>query len=124
MTKHTRAPWVWHTSNNWKRLKHESVGLVANVLEPYVCNDGHPDLSVSEADMRLIEAAPDLLQACQTFAEWLRREEVDDKDQPWYGHRDTPESETALQAWYEENSRLCALAQTQARAALAKAGVL
>ncbi len=35
-----------------------------SVLTPYiVVSDNHPDLDVSEADMQLIAAAPDLLEA-------------------------------------------------------------
>lgn len=31
-----------------------------SVLEPYVCRDGHPDCIVSEDDMALIAAAPEM----------------------------------------------------------------
>jgi len=68
-TQHSPAPWVWWTSNSWKRLKHDSPGLMVNVLEPYVCRDGHPDVSVSEADMALIAAAPELLEALEDAAD-------------------------------------------------------
>lgn len=68
---------------------------------------------------RLIAAAPELLEACQTFAEWLRRE---DEGLPAGIERGTPEGEREWRAWFDENLRICALAQEQARAALAKAG--
>lgn len=59
------------------------------------------------------------LEACQTFAEWLRREEEGftraGKD------RSTPEGEAAWREWYYENLRICDLAQEQAAAAIAKA---
>ena len=75
-----------------------------------------------EANARLIAAAPELLEACQTFAEWLRREEgCGSLEAPWRDKRDTPEGEAAWREWYDENLRLCALAQDQARAAIAKA---
>lgn len=75
-----------------------------------------------EAHERLRAAAPELLEACQTFAEWLRRESgVGDLEAPWRGKRDTPEGEAAWREWYYENLRLCDLAQEQARAAIAKA---
>jgi hypothetical protein len=64
---HTPGPWQWWTSNSWRRLKRDGHGITQNVLEPYVCKDGHPDCSVSEADMRLIAAAPDELDALRAF---------------------------------------------------------
>lgn len=73
------------------------------------------------ANVRLIAAAPELLEACQTFAEWLRREAAGSDGQPWAGKRDTPEGEAAWSAWWYENLRICDLAQEQVRAAIAKA---
>jgi hypothetical protein len=65
VVKHTPGPWLWWTSNSWKRLKRDAQGITENVLEPYVCRDGQPDVACSEADMRLIAAAPDLLDALE-----------------------------------------------------------
>ena len=62
----TRGPWKWRT-NGWKRLKRDDHGITQNVLEPYVCSDGHPDLYISEADMALIAAAPDLFNALRNL---------------------------------------------------------
>lgn len=62
MSAHTPGPWTWWTSNSWKRLKHDERGKSSNVLEPFVCKDGHPDLSVTDEDMALIKAAPDMLE--------------------------------------------------------------
>lgn len=60
----TPGPWNWWTSNSWRRLKRYDRGITQNVLEPYVCRDGHPDLSISEEDMAYIAAAsPDLILA-------------------------------------------------------------
>lgn len=64
---HTPGPWVWWTSNSWRRLTRDDRGITQNVMEPYVCSDGHPDCSISAADMRLIAAAPDLLEALRAF---------------------------------------------------------
>lgn len=62
----TPGPWEWWTSNSWRRLKQvlfssldDMVSSTTNVLEPVVSRaDGHPDLSISQADMDAIEAAP------------------------------------------------------------------
>ena len=70
------------------------------------------------ANARLIAAAPELLEACQTFAEWLRREEA---GFPAETRFNTPEGEAKWREWFDENLRVCALAQEQARAAIAKA---
>jgi uncharacterized NAD(P)/FAD-binding protein YdhS len=37
-------------------------------LEPFVCRDGHPDCCVSDADMALISAAPDMLAEIEQCA--------------------------------------------------------
>jgi hypothetical protein len=65
----------------------------------------------------------ELIKACQTFSEWLDREERGGKEQPWFGKRDTPEGETLWREWYDENLRLCGLSQERARAALVRCGV-
>lgn len=63
---HTPGPWKWWTSNSWRRLTCDDrqwPNQEGGVLCPIVCRDGHPDVSVSEEDMGLIAAAPDLLAA-------------------------------------------------------------
>ena len=70
------------------------------------------------ANARLIAAAPELLEACQTFAEWLRREDAGFPAETRYN---TPEGKAKWREWFDENIRICALAQEQARAAIAKA---
>lgn len=74
--KFTPAPWVWHTSNSWKRLKRDDRGISMNVLEPFVhWRDQHPDCTVSEADMALIAAAPELYEALDFIFEHIADKE-------------------------------------------------
>jgi len=54
----TPGPWKWWTSNSWKRLSSEA--QEGGVICPFVSRDGHPDLTVSEADAKLIAMTPDL----------------------------------------------------------------
>lgn len=54
----TPGPWKWWTSNSWRRLSSER--QEGGVICPFVARDGHPDLTVSDADARLIAMAPDL----------------------------------------------------------------
>lgn len=76
------------------------------------------DYREANANARLIAAAPDLLEACQTFSEWLRREEAGFPAETRFG---TPDGEAKWREWYFENLRICDLAQTLARDAIAKA---
>lgn len=115
MSKHTPGPWaVYDDSNDGKTNRIEIAALGKTVARIY-----H---SVPEEDLpnaRLIAAAPELLEACQTFAEWLRREE--EGFVAAGRSRDTPEGEAEWREWYYGNLALCDLAQNQARAAIAKA---
>lgn len=63
----TAGRWHWWTSNSWRRLRSDiGGGDSCDVIMPYVSrSDGHPDLTVSAADMALIAAAPDLAEALQ-----------------------------------------------------------
>lgn len=114
MDKHTPGPWgtYLNTADDMVVRKMfpdgQEAHQIARVQSPNAIRDA-----------RLIAAAPDLLQACQTFAEWLRREDV---GFAVLGHdRSTPEGESAWREWYDGNLTLCALAQKQACAAIAKA---
>ena len=70
--KHTPGPWEWWTSCSWKRLTSKDANgrwlREGNVLCPAIASDGHPVLNVSEDDMALIAAAPDLLAALKVVA--------------------------------------------------------
>lgn len=68
---HTPAPWVWWTSNSWKRLRASQRGVDTNVLYPAVLADGQPTIDVSDEDMALIAAAPDLLARLKQTREWI-----------------------------------------------------
>ena len=116
MNAHTPGP--WHVSagsspGNPRVIVESDAGLPVCALS---LRGVQGDTRRMEANARLIAAAPDLLEACQTFAEWLGRE-----DAGYQGERDTPEGECQWREWYDENMRLCSLAQSQARAALDRA---
>lgn len=75
--------------------------------------------NVVQENARLKQQRDELLAACNTFHEWLTREEAGfckaGRD------RSTPEGEAAWREWYDENLRLCSLAHEQVRAAIARA---
>lgn len=114
--QHTPGPWIW--GKNFNGLY--GAGPNNEVLN-YAAYEGMwlGNNECTNANARLIAAAPDLLEACQTFAEWLRRE--DDGFDHKTHDRETPEGEAAWRKWFYENLRICDLAQNQARAAIAKA---
>lgn len=73
--KHTPGPWRWWTSNSLRRLTSEAGqgGPDGGVLHAYISrSDGIADVSVSDADMHLIAAAPELYAALER-ARWLLR---------------------------------------------------
>lgn len=125
MSAHTPGPWELRLEKDGRvegiyttRPSPEDVEISGEFAGKIVETDGGiypPKLP----DARLIAAAPDLLEACQTFAEWLRREETgfDHKTH----NRETPEGEAAACEWFYGNIEICGLAQKQARAAIAKA---
>jgi hypothetical protein len=81
--KFTPGPWKWWTSCSWRRLTaHNKRGgdykKEGDVLCPTKCHDGHPDLIVTEADMALIAASPDLythgaefMGAVEALCDWM-----------------------------------------------------
>ena len=112
--KHTAGPWR-ATLGNSQMSDPGTTIYHRGQWGVYSDADSHGD---PEADARLIAAAPELLEACQTFAEWLRREEA---GFPAETRFKTPEGEAKWREWFYENLRVCDLAQKQARAAIAKA---
>ncbi len=125
MNKHTPGPWLLRTAPTSAGLCH--IVSAADWRGAFIYGDGIrkgvddalPKAQELAANARLIAAAPDLLEACEIFAEWLCREE--NGFTTVGNNRDTPEGERAWRDWYDENLRLCALAQKKARSAIAKA---
>ena len=114
--KHTPGPWINHGRIPRPDTPYSSVG--AKTLIARVWSQAFRDVEQEAANASLIAAAPDLLEACKTFAEWLRREEAGFVK---IGNtRDTPEGEAAWRKWFNENLRICDLAQKQALDAIAK----
>ena len=74
MTTHTPGPWEWWTSNSWRRLRHTDRGVSTDVLIPFALKDGGADIDVTPADMALIAAAPDLLEALGDLIEDVEKQ--------------------------------------------------
>lgn len=119
MSKHTPGEWRVRNNSVGGPFVSSDSGTIADVRTCGGIHVGGPQHPETMANARLIAAAPDLLEACETFAEWLCREEKG------FDHvannRDTQEGEKVWRDWYDENLRLCALAQEQARAAITRA---
>lgn len=116
MSKHTPGPWQYAFEGGTTAFITEADGSTIICIRTTENTTAHKNLA---ANARLIAAAPDLLEACKTFAEWLRREEMGFVAAG--RSRDTPEGEAEWREWFYENLSLCQLAQDQARAAIAKA---
>jgi len=71
MSAHTRGPWVANQefANRWR------IDEVPAAYYPVAAVYGHGDLSVTEANARLITAAPDLLQALSELLAMCQRQE-------------------------------------------------
>jgi len=116
MSKHT--PGEWFTSRPNRTIYIES-RIGGGMLQEVAACGPTEATEQQEANAQLIAAAPELLEACKTMAEWFKREH---EGFPNAGQvRTTPAGEAAWRKWWEENLRLCGLAKTQANAAIAKA---
>jgi hypothetical protein len=80
---HTPGPWKWWTSCSWRRLRHDDRGKSVDVLMPCVAPDGQPDIIVSDDDMPLIEAAPELLAALKALQRQALQSDVNDPANEW-----------------------------------------
>ena len=118
MNKHTPGPWKYGAELSSRTGEWLISFDAGNRGRGIGIAETRPGSGQEEANARLIAAAPDLLEACETFHEWLVREEIGFANK-W--DRNTEEGEAKWREWYGENLRLCALAQEQARAAIAKA---
>ena len=115
MSKNTPGPWRYSKENGSPTTGQH---MIAGAKPGYLAEVRDCGSGCVEANARLIAAAPELLEACQTFAEWLRRE---DEGFPEEIRFNTPEGEAKWREWYGENLRVCALAMEKARSAIAKA---
>lgn len=74
--KFTKGPWKWATSNSVKRLLGAVDGKHSmSVVVPYITLGGFADVDIREADMKLIEAAPDMYEALKDCIEALEHVE-------------------------------------------------
>jgi hypothetical protein len=121
--KHTPGPWIVIEGGP---LEGDTVittqARLAGDIIPIVDMDTDYEGEIGieqEANAKLIAAAPELLEACSTMAEWFKREHEGFPNAAQV--RTTPAGEAAWRKWWEENLRLCDLAKTQANAAISKA---
>jgi len=70
-----------------------------------------------ETTPSMIAAMAAMTEACETFSEWLRREDGS-PEYPAGTNRDTPGNEVIWREWYDTNIAICGLAQRQVKAAL------
>jgi hypothetical protein len=75
--KFTPGPWKWWTSNSWRRLTaHNGPGgqyiREGDVLCPIIASDGHPDCIVTEANMALMGAGPEMHAALKRAHDMLQ----------------------------------------------------
>ena len=104
MSKHTPGPWLINRESEdviEGKLSIESVNAETQ-LSYFIAQVD--ECKSQEANARLIAAAPELLEACETLFRWLAAED---------NHNLMPD--------FYERIALCNLAQEQARAAIAKA---
>ncbi|EOC1307559.1 hypothetical protein ACI09E_000724 [Cronobacter dublinensis] len=80
----TPGPWEWWTSNSFLRLSSQATGKDGGVIDSYAMSDGHTSCSVSMADMALIAAAPDLLEALQLSVKAMQEGRLVSYPE-WYG---------------------------------------
>lgn len=68
---HTQGRWRWCERDRAPRLYAEHPnGSADEVLVPYIGANGRPVIKITEADMALIEAAPELLNLAIRIAEF------------------------------------------------------
>ncbi len=67
----TPYPWRWFTSNSHARLSSEVTGKDGDVIHAYKAYDGMACVNVSQSDMAVIAAAPELLEALQDCLGWV-----------------------------------------------------
>lgn len=83
----TPRPWKWWTSCSWRRLMGDSEGSGKMVAEPTIArSDHHPDIVISDADMKKIETACNhfaaLLDVAERVKDWMGIEQPsDDEDE-------------------------------------------
>lgn len=119
MSKHTDGPWLL-VEKEQTRGAHDTQPHLEYFHIQGPQGDLDPNLRIAgfmkRGDAKLIAAAPELLEACMTMAEWFRREKAGfGKD------RSTAEGEAQWREWWDEQISLCDRSETQANAAIAKA---
>lgn len=127
MSNYTKGPWTLKHVNgsNFANQRFEIRGMLGErpgglpIFNKDTSAIDGTTICCSPADAALITAAPELLEACETFSKWLAHDR-DGFDCERHD-RSTAEGEEAWKEWWHEGLALCELAQQQAKAAIAKA---
>jgi hypothetical protein len=78
----TPYPWRWFTSNSHNRLSSEVTGKDGDVIHAYRASDGMFCVNVSQRDMPVIAAAPELLEALQEMVAIVKKNTYPTPDKP------------------------------------------
>ncbi|MCS3423390.1 hypothetical protein M2403_001991 [Rahnella sp. BIGb0603] len=78
----TPYPWKWFTSNSHNRLSSEVTGKDGDVIYAFKASDGMVCVNVSQWDMPVIAAAPELLEALMDMVEIVKKNTYPTPDKP------------------------------------------
>ena len=101
MSKHTPGPWSVERSNKhgiiWIDAAESRLGDICDLYH-ITASDQLVAKDNAEANAKLIAAAPDLLEACKMFAEWLHEDNQHSPNSPYQIDRHAKAVKTTMAA--------------------------